>query len=285
MDITFLGATTLVLDDGADQLLFDAFVTRPTVNTVRFGKLATDNDIVREVCGQHHLDRVRAVFVSASRYECAMDVSAFARELGAEVYGSASVLNIARGGHVPEERLHELHPADADTMAVQIGSFYIRALVCDGVAWSWRGSGSTGTIEEPLIQPARASEYKPAGQLAFLVEHEGTRMLVSSGFGSYPERLSEGSERVDCVLAGVGGLGRASDESRARFAAHLLDDLRPDTLIPLCWDNYTKPLSEPVMEWPRLLGNFEKDIAFVTELCRERGVDIRLMMPGECATL
>ena len=31
MKITFLGTTTLLFDDGADQILFDAHFTRPSI--------------------------------------------------------------------------------------------------------------------------------------------------------------------------------------------------------------------------------------------------------------
>ena len=42
MKVTFFGTTTLLFDDGADQVLFDAHFTRPSLARYIFGSASTD---------------------------------------------------------------------------------------------------------------------------------------------------------------------------------------------------------------------------------------------------
>lgn len=106
MKVTYFGTTTLLFDDGRDQILFDAHLTRPSLVRYLFGKGETDRALAEELIRLHRIDRLRAIFVSHSHHDHVMDAPALAALCGAEVYGTSSTLNVARGGGVPEERLH-----------------------------------------------------------------------------------------------------------------------------------------------------------------------------------
>lgn len=107
MKITFFGTTTLLFDDGSDQLLFDAHFTRPSLLRYIFGSAATDQTVVNEMLGIHRIDRLRAIFISHSHHDHVMDAPYTANQCNALIYGSGSALNVARGGNVPESRLVE----------------------------------------------------------------------------------------------------------------------------------------------------------------------------------
>ena len=67
MKITFLGTTTLLFDDGKDQVLFDAHVTRPSLLTYIFGSQPTDTKMADEILRLHHIDRLRAITMPSRR--------------------------------------------------------------------------------------------------------------------------------------------------------------------------------------------------------------------------
>ena len=102
MKISYLGTTTLLFDDGTDQILFDCHVTRPSVKKCLFGKLSTDAEIADHVISEFDIDRLRGIFVSHSHHDHVLDVPYFAKRCYAEVFGSPSALNVARGGGIAE---------------------------------------------------------------------------------------------------------------------------------------------------------------------------------------
>ena len=105
MKITYLGTTVLLFDDGKDQILFDAHVTRPSINKAFLHRLKTNEALVNHIIKLHHIDRLRAIFISHSHYDHILDASYFAKVCDADAYGSESALNVLRGGNVPEEKL------------------------------------------------------------------------------------------------------------------------------------------------------------------------------------
>lgn len=105
MKITFLGTTTLLFDDGTDQILFDAHFTRPSIEKYVVGAyVETDTELCDRLIERHHIDRLRAIFVSHTHHDHVMDAPYVARKCGATVYGSISAKNVALGGGVPEDK-------------------------------------------------------------------------------------------------------------------------------------------------------------------------------------
>ena len=103
--VTFFGTTTLLFDDGNDQILFDAHFTRPTIEKYIAGaKVETNTKLCDKLIELHHIDRLRAIFVSHTHHNHVMDAPYVANRCGAVIYGSSSAKNVAIGGCVPEER-------------------------------------------------------------------------------------------------------------------------------------------------------------------------------------
>ncbi|MDO4529295.1 MAG: hypothetical protein Q4B55_02685, partial [Lachnospiraceae bacterium] len=61
MKVTFFGTTTLLFDDGKDQIFFDAHMTRPSLMKYIFGSQPTDKELVDEMLKLHKVDRLRAI--------------------------------------------------------------------------------------------------------------------------------------------------------------------------------------------------------------------------------
>ena len=57
MKVTYFGTTTLLFDDGKDQILFDAHLTRPSIGKYVLGaKACTDTALCDKLVRLHHMD-------------------------------------------------------------------------------------------------------------------------------------------------------------------------------------------------------------------------------------
>ena len=69
MKVTFFGTTTLLFDDGKDQILFDAHMTRPSLMKYIFGSAPTDREGVsrrRSWFSSRRMKRMRSAVTGSS---------------------------------------------------------------------------------------------------------------------------------------------------------------------------------------------------------------------------
>lgn len=279
MKVTFFGTTTLLFDDGRDQILFDAHMTRPSLLRYIFSSASTDGKLVDEQLKRHRVDRLRAIFISHTHHDHVMDAPYIANRCGAAIYGSESALNVARGGEVPEDRLVRFR-ADG-TYAV--GDFRIRVIPSIHSRPTILNNDLGRTIDAPLRQPARLRDYREGGSYDFFVEAGGRRFMIRPSF-NYIEGQMEGY-RADVLFLGVAGLQKADAKTEAAFYRETIDRLEPKLVIPLHWDNFFSPLTRPVVGMPRLVERTEVVFFKLARCCAARGIDCLVQIPGTAVTL
>src|SRR5262249_18589431 len=103
--VTFLGTTTLLFDDGGTQIMTDGFFSRPPLLQVARGKLETDTKAADAALKRAKVERLKALFVAHSHYDHAFDAAYVAKKTEAKLYGSASTLNVGRGGGLGDEQM------------------------------------------------------------------------------------------------------------------------------------------------------------------------------------
>lgn len=273
MKITFFGTTTLLFDDGKDQVLFDAHLTRPSLARYLLGKGSTDTAAADAMIRRHRICRLRAVFISHSHHDHVMDLPYLANRTGAQVYGSASALNVARGGKVPEEQL----TAFSGNETFSVGKFRVTVIPSLHSKPTAFNNDLGQTIDQPLVQPARLRSYKEGGSFDFLVEHTGKRYLIRPSF-NYIEGQLDGI-RADVLFLGIAGLAKADRMTEAKFFAETVDKVRPELVIPIHWDNFFTGFNRPVRGMPRLIERTETALFRLTRYCEAHDADLCVLLP------
>ena len=273
MKVTFFGTTTLLFDDGKDQILFDAHFTRPSLIRYMFGSAGTNAALVDELLAAHHVDRLRAIFVSHTHHDHVMDAPQVARKTGATIYGTASAMNVARGGGVTEDRLVEFRGGEA----FEVGDYRVRVIPSLHSRPSILNDDLGVTIDAPLRQPARLRSYHEGGSYDFFVEAGGRRFLIRPSF-NYIEGQLDGI-RADVLFLGVAGLAKADARTEARFFAETVGKVRPSLVIPLHWDNFFKPLDRPATGMYPPIERTEVSFFKLARYCESKGINCLLQIP------
>lgn len=236
---TWLGVSTVLLDDGEHALLIDPFLTRPQ----GWGRLMMDRSIrsdaqvIRQWLSHDVLDRLRAITAGHSHYDHVMDAGQIGLMSDAVLYGSASTLNVGRGAGMPESRLKLAVPGQHEHFGPYTVT-YIQS-VHGGVM---RGE-PTGDIDQPLAPDASYSDYRQGGSWSILVEHPLGSILHHGSAGYVPGAL-DGYE-ADVVLLGI-ALRSDLDE----YLQNVVDAVGAQRVIPTHWDDFSKSLDEPMMPLP-----------------------------------
>ena len=276
MRVTYFGTTTLLFDDGIDQIMFDCHVTRPSLTRYLFGTLSTDTIIADRVIKEFRIDRLRGIFISHSHHDHVLDAPYFANQCTTNFYGSPSALNVARGGSIPEDRLFSFH----DHTKYQIGDFFITVLPSIHSKPHWYNDDLGQTIDFPLIQPAKKKAFKEGGSFDFYLSHQGKHYLIRPSY-NYLERQLDGID-TDVLFLGVGGLSRDNKARREIFFHETLDRTHPDLVIPLHWDNFFLPLYGKIHGLPRIAENTEQSLSLLRHACEERNIQCVIQQPLTC---
>ena len=273
MKVTFFGTTTLLFDDGKDQVLFDAHLTRPSLFTYIFGSKETDEALAKQLLAKHPMDRLRAVFISHTHHDHVMDMPFIARETGAHVYGSTSALNVARGRQVPEGQLTAFRADET----YDIGDFSVTVLASRHSKPTFLNNDLGQLIDRPLEKTAKLRDYKEGGSYDFLVKTKGKSYLIRPSF-NYIEGQLDGYQ-ADVLFLGVAGLAKADEATERIFFRETVEKVKPGLIIPLHWDNFFSPLDRPVTGMPKLIEKTDVVFFRLARYCEAHDINCLIQIP------
>ncbi len=274
LKITFFGTTTLLFDDGRDQILFDAHFTRPSIKKYIAGaNVETNTALCDKLISLHHIDRLRAIFISHTHHDHVMDAPYVADRCGAIIYGSSSAKNVALGGGIPEDRTVVFK----DGSEYSIGEYKIR-IIKSLHSKPNRFNNDLGVpIENPLVQPASLRDYKEGGSYDFFIEHGEKKILIRPSF-NYIEGQLEGIQ-ADVLFLGVAGLAKADGDMEKAFFAETVEKTMARLVIPVHWDNFFASLEKPVEEMPKLIEKTEVVFFKLAKYCEAHDVNCLIQYP------
>jgi L-ascorbate metabolism protein UlaG (beta-lactamase superfamily) len=264
--VTFLGVSTLLFDDGETAIMTDGFFSRPGLLSVAT-RIAPDVDRISEALRRARVRSLAAVIPVHSHYDHAMDAPYVAQSTGAVLVGSPSTANVGRGAGLPEDRIKVA--ADGEPMV--FGRFRVTLLPSDHVPSPVL---MPGEIASPLTPPARTRDYRLGKCYSVVIEHDGRTILVQGSAGFLPGALN--GVRADVVYLGVATLGTQGSDYRESFWREVVQRVDARRVVAIHWDDFLRPLSEPLVPLPRVLDDFAGTMRFLAERGARDGVDVRL---------
>ncbi|MFJ8914676.1 MBL fold metallo-hydrolase [Amycolatopsis sp. NPDC102389] len=272
---TFFGTSSVHVTDGVSGILVDGFFTRPSLLRVALGRpIAPDLVLIAETLSRGGIERLDALFVAHSHYDHAMDAPEIVKRVGGTLYGSESTLNVGRGADLGEQSMTRISDGDK----YSFGDFTVR--IFEGAHSP--GERFPGTIDEPLVPPAKASAYRTGACYSYLFEHPAGTMLVHPSANFVPDKF-DGLD-VDVLYLGVGVLGAQSARFQNDYWHHTVEAVRPGLVIPVHWDHFGRPLDEKSRPMPRILDKFAETRELLARKSAESGIPVRFQEPYETIT-
>ena len=266
--VTFLGVTTLFVDGGETAMMTDGFFTRPGLFRIVRSKIEPDRAVIKASLERARVRSLAAVIPVHSHYDHALDSPVVAQETGALLVGSASTANIGRGYGFPEDRIRIVHAPET----LSFGRFNVTFVKSAHAPHAYY----SGSITSPVTPPAFASHYQEGECFSLFIECAGRTMLLHASAGFIPGALA--GRRAEVVYLGVGTLGRLGTEYQEDYWREVVQTTCARRVIIVHWDNFWKPLSEPLEPEPRLMDDFDKLMQFLIARGHETGVDVRIPM-------
>lgn len=238
--VTWLGVSAALLRDGqGSAILIDPFFTRKPamLGLLTNQPVAPDEARIRHWLDRLGVDALDAVVVSHAHYDHALDAGVVARMTGAQLVGSESTAQVGRGAGLAEERITVAVPGTQ----VEAGAFRLRFLESRHAGAT--GGRPRGTIAEPIKPPAGPLAYSMDTTWSVVIDHPQARVLHHGSAGFKPGALDD--VRVDTVLLGV-----ALIDDLVRYLDAVVARVQAERVYALHWDDFTRPLSEPLRPLP-----------------------------------
>jgi L-ascorbate metabolism protein UlaG (beta-lactamase superfamily) len=276
LTVTFLGTTSMLLDDGKSQILVDGFITRRNVFSLARA-IESDWELITQVLSRVKASRVAGVLVAHSHYDHAFDSAHVAKWTGSPLYGSPSTLNLGHGAGLPVGRLVPFRPC----VEVAVGTFGVTALPSVHSPPDLYNDNLGEEIEAPLRQPYRPGAMVEGGSFDFLIRSGSRRILLRPGAGYRAGGLD--GIQADILFLAVGSLGNQPPLFRNAYYDETVGRVRPRLIIPVHWDSFFRPLlnsrgdTVPLRGMPEAIDNVREGLDSVIARARHDGIPVMLL--------
>lgn len=270
LGVTFLGVSSLLLDDGSSAVLTDGFFSRPSLLKVALGQLAPDVariDTALDRVGFLDNRSLDAVVPVHTHFDHVMDSAVVAERTGAVLVGGESAAYVGRGHGLPEKQLRVVTPGEALTC----GAFTLTLVESHHCP----PDRFPGVITEPLVPPVKAAAYRCGEAWSVLVEHTSGRTALVQGSAGYLEAALEG-RRAEVAYLGVGQLGVQDEDYLRDYWAQTVQAVGARRVVLTHWDDFFRPLDQPLRALPFAGDDLDVTMRVLGRLAREQGVALHL---------
>jgi L-ascorbate metabolism protein UlaG (beta-lactamase superfamily) len=262
----FLGTSSVLLRDEDTAVLSDGFVTRPGLLRAGLGRIAPDRASVQQAIDRLDVPEIAAVVCVHSHYDHALDAPVWAAATGAELVGSESTANVGRGLGLPESALRVVGDRDVLTF----GRFELTFLE----SVHSPGDRYPGTIDAPLVPPARSGAWKTGTAYSVVISHPRGTVLLHASANHRPGALR--GRQADVVYLGVGMLGKQPTAFIEEYWDEVVRATGARRVVLVHWDDFFVGLDKPLRPLRYLFDDFDRTMRHLLPLAEADGVDVVL---------
>ena len=264
LTVTWLGVSTLLIDDGSSALMTDGFFSRPGLARVGVGKVSPSPARVDGCLARVGVKRLAAVIPVHTHFDHALDSALVADRTGAQLVGGGSAANVGRGHGLSEDRIVVVESG----APIQLGAYEI-TLVKSRHSPPDR---FPGTIDQPVVPPVRAATYRCGEAWSAFIHHRssGRRLLIQGSAGFVKGSLT--GQHADVVYLGVGQLGVLPESYLVDYWTQTVQTVGARRVVLVHWDDFFRPLSKPLRALPYVADDLDVSMRVLTRLAEQDGV-------------
>ncbi|PLX39334.1 MAG: hypothetical protein C0606_02065 [Hyphomicrobiales bacterium] len=276
---TFLGVTSVLLDDGKTQIMIDGFLSRqkhwlvrrvsPKIEDIpdllakagaERGHCAGTSEKTPDQCSSPaEIRGLAAVIPLHAHYDHALDAPLVAARMSSFLVGDSSIRRI-REASTELEGANEVEYDWRETLFVdpsgtapsklkpckentcRFGEFTVQLFPTPHVE-SLLTCVATGEVEPRFSFPAHLWKMKEGSTLTALITHRKRKLLIVPSTGEITNQLDRAGN-ADVAMLGISGLGIKSSEYREQYWSRTVSERRVRRVLPVHWDSDTHPLPE-----------------------------------------
>ncbi|MGY4709706.1 MBL fold metallo-hydrolase [Mycolicibacterium sp. CBM1] len=268
LTITWLGVSTLLVDDGTSALMTDGFFSRPGLLDVGLRRLAPSIPRIDYCLNRAKVNRLAAVLPVHTHYDHAMDSAVVAARTAARLVGGESVANIGRGHGLAADDIVVAVPGEELTLG-PFGVTLIESHHCPPDRFP-------GVITEPITPPVKVSAYRCGEAWSTLIQHTPSqrRLLIQGSAGFVPGALA--GRRADIAYLGVGQLGVQPEDYIVDYWDQTVMTVGAERVVLIHWDDFFRPLTEPLRALPYAGDDLNTSMRVLSRLAERDGVALHL---------
>jgi L-ascorbate metabolism protein UlaG (beta-lactamase superfamily) len=268
LSATWLGVSTLLLDDGQSAIMTDGFFSRPPLARVVLGTVSPSTARVSGCLTRAGVRKLAAVLPVHTHYDHVLDSAVVAEQTGAQLIGGVSAANVGRGHGLPDDQIVVASPGQP----IEVGPWEVTLIESRHCP----PDRFPGVITEPVRPPVKASAYKCGEAWSTLIHHgpTGRRCLIQGSAGFLPGVLP--AQRAQVAYLGLGQLGLQSRDYIVDYWANTVRAVGARTVIAIHWDDFFRPLSKPLRALPFAGDDLDFSLRVLGELAERDGVALLL---------
>ena len=268
--VTFLGVSSLLLDEGSSAILTDGFFSRPGLLSVGLGKIAPDLDRIGACLEKAGIEKLDAVIPVHGHFDHALDSAVIAERTGALLVGGTSASNLGRGAGLSGEQIATPEPGTP----LVLGAWTLTLVESHHCP----PDRFPGEITEPVTPPAKAAAYKCGEAWSILLEHSTGRTALVQGSAGYVSGSLAG-RRAEVAYLGVGQLGIQSEEYIATYWEETVRTVGARRAVLTHWYDFFSPLpmtdgDRPLRAIPYAGDDLDVTMRVLTRLAEWDGVTL-----------
>ena len=248
----YLVTSTVFVSDGINSIMIDGFLTRQSIFQSIVNGMKSDQEMIKASLTKAEIDKVDILLVGHSHYDHALDSEAVAIATNAILIGSEKTISLSPGAQSKPINTNE---------TITIGDFQISFYQTPHVG---KGAFFRG-LEKFVLWSTRGSRFKDHSEVySFFLQHPQGNILIipSAGFADNVTL----PDQADIVFLSIGLLANQTEHYIKNYWQTAVVDTCASWVIPIHWDNFSKPLTTPIESAPSLIDDVSKTMQLLNEL-------------------